>query len=139
MLKHTMTYEDFNGNKRTDTFYFNLTKLECLELDLGVEGGMEGYLNNLVEQQDFRSLVKEFKKIILASIGQKSSDSKQFIKNDEIRNGFAATNAFVDLFMRMATDTQFAIDFMNQVIPQIEDPAAAANSDTVQPVLTSLT
>lgn len=120
MLKHMMTYEDFNGNSRTDTFYFNLTKLECLELDLGVEGGLEGYLNNLVEQQDFKSLVHEFKKIILASVGQKSSDGRQFIKNDEIRNGFAQTNAFVDLFMRMATDTQFAIDFINQIIPKVD-------------------
>lgn len=121
MLKYTTTYKDFNGNDKTDTFYFNLTRLECLELDLGVDGGMEGYLTNLVEQQDFRSLVREFKKIILASIGEKSLDGRQFVKTDEIRNGFAATNAFVDLFMRMATDTQFAIDFFNQVIPQIPD------------------
>lgn len=135
MLKHTMTYDDFDGNKRTDTFYFNLTKLECLELDLGVEGGLEGYLNNLVEQQDFKSLVHEFKKIILASVGKKSSDSRQFIKNDEIRDSFAQTNAFVDLFMRMTTDTQFAIDFINQVIPQVKEDGSDAGSNVVQPIL----
>lgn len=131
MLKHEMTYEDFNGNKRTDTFYFNLTKLECMELDLGVEGGLEGYLNNLIEQKDFKSLVAEFKKIILASVGIKSSDGRQFIKNDEVRNGFAQTNAFVDLFMRMATDAKFAADFVNQVIPQIPD-------ETDKPVLEAI-
>lgn len=121
MLKHTMTYEDFNGNKRTDTFYFNLTKLECLELDLGVEGGLEGYLNNLIEQNDFKALIREFKKIILASVGQKSPDSKQFIKNEKIRDEFSQTNAFVDLFMRMVTETEFAINFVNQVVPHVEE------------------
>lgn len=136
MLKHTMTYEDFNGVSRTDTFYFNLSKLECLELDLGVEGGLEGYLTNLVEQNDLRSLVREFKKIILASVGQKSSDGRQFIKNDEIKNGFAQTNAFVDLFMRMATDTEFAVDFINKIVPQVSPDGSPNN---VVPLLNSET
>ena len=28
MLKKTLTYEDFNGNQRTEDYYFNLTKAE---------------------------------------------------------------------------------------------------------------
>lgn len=138
MLKHTMTYTDFNGEEQTDTFYFNLTKLECLELDLGVKGGLEGYLTNLVDTKDFDSLIREFKKIILASIGQKSPDGKRFIKNDAIRDEFAQSNAFVDLFMRMVTDTQFVVDFVNQVVPRIEEVSPVSDGN-VQPLLNSPT
>ena len=28
MIKKTITYSDFNGNERTEDFYFNLTKAE---------------------------------------------------------------------------------------------------------------
>ena len=31
MLKKTVNYEDFDGNKRTEDLYFNLTKLEATE------------------------------------------------------------------------------------------------------------
>ena len=33
MLKKTVTYEDYNGVEQTEDFYFNLTKVECMELD----------------------------------------------------------------------------------------------------------
>ena len=45
MLKKTMTYTDFDGNERTEDFYFNLSKAEVTEMELGVTGGMTQLLN----------------------------------------------------------------------------------------------
>ena len=32
MLKKTITYTDYNGNSRTEDFYFNLTKTELMKM-----------------------------------------------------------------------------------------------------------
>lgn len=121
MLKHKMTYTDYNGMSRTETFYFNLTKLECLELNLGPSGGLEEYLNRLVEEKDLKALIEEFKKFILAAYGVKSPDGREFIKNDQVRASFAQTEAFSDLFMRMASDAEFAANFIRATIPNVPD------------------
>ena len=40
MLKKTIQFQDFNGNSRTEDFYFNLTQAEVTELELSVDGGL---------------------------------------------------------------------------------------------------
>ena len=39
MLKKTITYTDYNDVKRTEDFYFNLSKAELSEMELSVDGG----------------------------------------------------------------------------------------------------
>lgn len=39
MLKKTITYRDYNDVERTEDFYFNLTKAEIMEMELGTTGG----------------------------------------------------------------------------------------------------
>ena len=38
MFKKTITYTDFNGNERTEDFYFHLSKAELAEMDLSKAG-----------------------------------------------------------------------------------------------------
>ena len=37
MLKKDITFTDFDGEVKTQTHYFNLTKAECVELQMSVE------------------------------------------------------------------------------------------------------
>ena len=37
MYKITETYEDFDGNKRTEDFYFNFTEAEITKMQFGTE------------------------------------------------------------------------------------------------------
>ena len=32
MFKKPITYTDYDGNERTETFFFNLSKAECMEM-----------------------------------------------------------------------------------------------------------
>ena len=59
-----------------------------------------------------------FKDIILRAYGEKSADGKRFIKNQELRDAFAQTEAYSDLFMELATDAEAAAKFINGIIPQ---------------------
>lgn len=122
MLKKTMTYTDFDGNERTETFHFNLTKAEAMEMEMSTNGGMQQMLEKIVAEQDSKRIIEVFKDIILRSYGEKSADGKRFVKNQEITDGFSQTEAFSDLFMELATDADAASAFVNGIIPQIAEP-----------------
>lgn len=117
MLKRDITYEDFNGERVTETFYFNFTKTEIVELELAYEGGMEATLQKIIKAENLKALVDEFKKIVLLAYGERSPDGKRFIKNDDIREAFSQTAAYDALFMELATDDDAAATFIKGIVP----------------------
>lgn len=112
-----LTYEDFNGNQVTEKFYFNLTKAELTEMEVSTPGGMQGYIQQIVDSQDGKQLIKLFKDLVLMTYGVKSEDGKRFKKNDDIRDAFVETNAYSELFMLLATDANEATKFINGIMP----------------------
>ena len=47
MLKKAISYTDYDGNERTETFYFNLSKAEIIEMEMGTTGGMKNMLKGI--------------------------------------------------------------------------------------------
>ena len=127
MLKLTRTYNDYNGVSRTEDFYFNLTRAEVTELELSVDGGLVEMINRIVAAQDGKQIIAIFKDIILRAYGEKSADGKRFIKNQELRDAFAQTEAYSDLFMELATDAEAAAKFINGIIPQGKKAQASSS------------
>lgn len=119
MLKKTITYEDWNGNIRTEDFYFNLTQVEIIELEFNVVPGtsLSESISDLVKANDMTTIISTIKKILLYSYGVKSSDGKRFIKNDDIRDSFEQNPAFDILYMELATNSEYAADFIAGIIP----------------------
>lgn len=117
MLKKTITYTDYNGNERTEDFYFNLTKAELMEMEMTTDGGFAETVGKIVASKDVPTIIKIFKELLLKAYGEKSSDGKRFIKSDEIREGFSQTEAYSILFMELATDEDAAANFVNGIIP----------------------
>ena len=117
MFKKKINYTDFDGNNRSETFYFNFTKGELLEMQIGTNGGYNNYLKRLVESQDQAEITKIFKEIILKAYGIKSDDGKRFIKTDALREEFTQTEAYSELFTELATNTEAAIEFINGIMP----------------------
>ena len=118
MLKKTITYTDYDGNIRKDDFYFNLTKAEVMEMEMGTTGGMRKMLEKIVQEQDSKRIVETFKDIIIRAYGEKSPDGKRFAKSKEIADNFMQTEAYSELFMELATDADAAAAFINGIIPQ---------------------
>lgn len=125
MLKRTITYTDYNGVQRTEDFFFNLTKAEIMEMELGTTGGMADMISKIVAAQDTPSIIKIFKEILLKSFGEKSADGKRFIKTKELTDAFSQTEAYSMLFMELATDSDAAAKFVNGIIPSDVAKAAA--------------
>lgn len=125
MLKKTITYIDYDGNERTEDFYFNLSKAEIMEMELSMPGGMAQMLNKIVAAQDGEKIIKTFKEIILKAYGEKSPDGKRFIKSEELSTAFSQTEAFSKLFVELATNAEEAAKFVNGIIPA-DTPKIAA-------------
>lgn len=117
MLVETISYTDFDGNQRTEDFYFNLTKAEVTEMEMSTTGGMSSMLQKIIAAQDSKRLIEIFKDLILRSYGEKSPDGKRFIKSQELRDAFEQTEAYSELFMKLATNADAASAFVNGIIP----------------------
>lgn len=119
MISEKIKYYDYDGNEREETFWFNLSKAECMELELSADGGMEKLINKIVSEQDNKKMIEIFKEIILKSYGEKSSDGKYFRKSPDISDRFASTEAYSELFMKLATDADYATKFINGILPDV--------------------
>lgn len=137
MLKKTITYTDYDGTERTEDFYFNLTKAEVMEMEMGTTGGMKKMLEKIVAEKDSKRIVETFKDIIVRSYGVKSPDGKRFIKTDEVVEAFTQTEAYSELFMELATNAQAAAAFINGIVPQgmVEKDAAPAAAVAAMPLV----
>ena len=109
---------DYNGVEREEDFYFNMTKAEVAELEASENGGFSTVIQRIIDEKDSKNIVKIFKTLVLDSYGKKSDDGKRFVKNPEIREEFSQTEAYVEVFMELATDAKAAAAFINAVLPK---------------------
>lgn len=121
MIQKTMKYIDFDGNERTETHRFNLTKAEVMEMELSYPGGLTKMLENIISAQSGENIIEAFKMIIKKSYGVKSPDGRRFIKSDEIFAEFEQTEAYSDLFIELALDAKAGAEFINGIVPQVDD------------------
>lgn len=121
MITETIKYVDYNGTEREEKFMFNLTKAELMEMEMGTTGGLAEMIQRIVETQDAPSIIKIFKDLVLKAYGEKSADGKYFRKVDEngtpLSIGFSQTEAYSQLFMKLATDAEAAAKFVKGIIP----------------------
>ena len=117
MLKKSIKYTDYNGVERNEDFFFNLSKAEIMEMEMGTVGGLNEMIQKIIKTNNTPALVELFKDLILKAHGEKSADGKRFIKSKEISDAFAQTEAYSILFMELATDADAAAKFVNGIVP----------------------
>ena len=121
MLTKRIEYNDYDGNHRVETFYFNLSRSEVTELQLTYPGGYAEYIERTIDSNDKPKLMAMFKDIIRRSYGEKSDDGRRLIKSDELSKAFMETKAYDELFIELCTVTDAAINFINKVLPDFDD------------------
>ena len=100
-------------------------------MQLEKEGGLAEKIQTIVDSKNVPELIKIFKELILRSYGKKSDDGKRFIKSPELSREFTQTEAYSELFMELATDSDAASAFINGIIPANlakELPASVENN-----------
>ena len=118
MYAKTIKYEDYNGNMREETFYFNLSKAELIDLEWRTPGGLENYMKHIMSMMDGQALADTFKMLIEKSYGVKDPEGRRFIKNEQVLKNFTETEAYVELYVQLATDDKAAAEFVNGIFPK---------------------
>lgn len=124
MFTKTITYIDYDGNKRTEDFLFNLSKAEIIRMEFSETGGMEKMINKIIAEQDNKKLMNLFENIILKAYGEKSADGKRFIKSEELSTNFKQTEAYSELLVELLTNEAAATEFINKIIPAVSGEQA---------------
>ena len=133
MLKKTIKYVNFDGVEETVDAYFNLSKTECVDLNLEYEsdGGLIGHLKKLiVDKKDGEILQKpavDFVKLLIdKSYGVRPKDEPSlFIKEDE--NGkplirrFKQSAAYDAYVYSLLCGDESLDEFAENVLPKIDE------------------
>ena len=138
MIKHTVTYEDFNGNTQTEDLYFHMSKAaaarfssfnnDTLELLREVAGDPNRNQEEL--PMDLVHMVIDLLNDLIAqSYGTKSPDGKRFIRfvDDNPAMEFFTTAAYEALFEDLISDETKMTNFVTALIgeTQTAQPPAA--------------
>lgn len=117
MLKKQIKYTDYDGVVRNENFYFNLSKAELMDLELGTVGGLRQMMQNIIDKQDVPKIIDTFKMLIYKSYGEKSPDGRRFIKSKELSEAFMQTEAYSTLYMELISDGNAAAAFITGIVP----------------------
>lgn len=121
MLKQTVKYESFDGEVITEELYFNLTRMDLLELNDRYDGDdLSTYLEKIQEEKNVKALYTVLKDIVLMAYGVKSEDGKRFIRNDQVRKEFEESIAFSQLIEDFHETDHAMIDFVTGITRHIK-------------------
>ena len=141
MLSKTITYTDFNGRTRTETFEFHLYQHERVKWasdkdgllrykkdlsDADLEGiqkaaitdeaEAERMLNVLLNDGTIFTIVNVIEDLVRRSYGQRSEDGRRFVKSKEMTEEFMQTEAYSVLFEELTTNPDAGSAFMNALM-----------------------
>lgn len=121
MLKKTITYTDYNGTEWTEDFYFNISKAELMDMEMGINGGMSQMINKIIATHDNAALYKLFTDLITKAYGEKSLDGKRFMKSKELSDSFVQTEAYSALLDEFLSNSESAAAFVNGILPKLDN------------------
>lgn len=126
MIKKTIKYTNFNGVETESTHYFHISRVEAAEMEYSVDGGYTNFLQRISEEKNPKELMKMFKEFICASYGKKTPDGEGFTKTDPITGRplyeqFRETAAFEALYIELATNAKAAAEFVENVLPNVDE------------------
>jgi len=120
MLTKTVKYVDAAGNAVEEELYFQLTKAEIVEMEHSVKGGLSAMLQKISTTKDPKQVIAIAKDLILRSYGEQYTDNKgivRFMKNQDLRDAFSATEAYSTLFMSFTENVDEFNDFIIGIMP----------------------
>lgn len=120
MFRITKTTMNFDGEEITRDYLFNFTEAEILQMQFSKSGGLYDYLMTIINAKDQPNIIDTLNKIVLEAYGEKSPDGEYFMKSDEIKARFKASQAFSDIYMELAFDDIKAAEFINGILPDKE-------------------
>ena len=131
MLRKVIKYTDYDGNEKEFEAYFNLNKMECMDLDLEFEseGGLLEHLRAMLKNTDGEEMRKKpaidfIKLLVDRSYGiRPKEDRTLFMKEDEdgkpLIRKFKASPAYSTFVYNLLSGEESLDDFATNVLPSV--------------------
>lgn len=122
MIKKTVYYTDFNGDRQERTLYFHASKNELIDnLDLldqlqDAQAIFEDQKREL-EIPEVQKIIALIRRLMRISYGERSADGQNFRKNEEIWESFVTSAAYDQALFEMFQNPDEALEFMQGIMP----------------------
>lgn len=124
MLAKPITYKDpFTGENVTETFYFNITTAETLDIEARYNGSIMSAIKRVQNSRNLESIIEIFKYLIGKAYGERPLNTNKFIKSKEATDAFLASDAYSELMFELLEDKEAASEFFTHVFPEKEEIA----------------
>lgn len=117
MITITKTYTDYNGNSRTDTCYFNLTKAEIGNLQMRMNGTFIDHIQELAKKHKVEEMYHFVYDLILDSYGERDLEGFRFHKSPEMRTEFEQSIVFGEILIDLLNDPDKLSGFVKKILP----------------------
>lgn len=115
MIKKTIQYHDYEGNLRTDDFYFHLTQMELTKINAEFPGGIEESAIRANKNEDAGEMLRIVDTLISRSYGVKLPDGS-FVKRNAsglpLYEMFVNTEAYDTLMTELIQDEDGIVTFL---------------------------
>lgn len=132
MYKKTISYSDFDNNIVSKEFYFNLSKVELLNMEKNYPGGYGAMLRKIVDADDKNAMIDVVEQLVLDSYGVKSEDGMRFIKSQQLREEFEQTEAYSEFVYEILSDDKAATAFLQGIVPASLAAAVAEQQKSLE-------
>lgn len=135
MIKQEIEYEDFDGVKHVETHYFHLSKKKLMTLT-GQGADFQAKLERIGKSANGAEIMQTFTEIVGHAYGERvEDDASAFRQSPEISARFLDSLAFESFLMKLITDVNFAVNFVNGILPKDLLELAAKAENTHNPVV----
>lgn len=121
MILKTITFENYNGETETESFYFNLSKGELVKMQMAaIDQRTESFqdkLEKIGKNLNGKALIEVIDEVIDSSYGVKTIDGKSFQKTPKDLLDFKSSGAYSELVVELCTDAEACGAFMNGLVP----------------------
>ena len=128
MISKTIKYVDYNGVEKEQTYWFNMSRADLMDLEADTDGGWENTLRKLIKEQDGRKAYKFFEKFIKDSYGVKTEDGG-FDKDPKHLRAFRNSEAYSELIWSLVEKPEEAAAFINGIVASVKKSVDAIDVD----------
>lgn len=132
MYKITKKYEDFLGNDREESFRFNISEPEMIDLIKKDPTFNPDYLLYLTKEPNGIDLMDVIRRLLVVSYGEIAEDGKHFWKDEQRSMAFVQSSAFEAILSDFIDGEHgdFVKEFILNVFPKKYKEALAKQKET---------
>lgn len=126
MIKKEFTSTDIDGNEVKDTYYFNITLYELIDLmgkwgvkdiDDNALGAFEKKVEDIAGNGDWQKMLGLFDMMIETAIGVRNENNR-LVKPEGIWEQFRASSAYSDLIFEFSKNSEVLETFMSGMLDE---------------------